>query len=450
MHYIKKKFIALPGLYSIPRKRDHRYSDLLFFILVAALPSSFFALIPQSVFYSPGLYDLNLFFFFSGLVYLIFYFKHFPKIWKIPSGKAFIILCGYLIFQFLYSYMYQEIPLREVITIFRKNFFWPIATLGFLLYAASMDSYRIERFFRWLFVVTFFMVLLYIVSNITGIDVFGAKAKEAYQFKGELLLQNVYAIPRYMHILFVFSFTASMVDAKFKNYWMWMSGLLLTIISIVRSLMAVYMISMVVIYFLTKFSRIPTYISKSLKQIFLLILTAIILVLIFPHHLERLAEKMGFTDSARISIVDYKVDDLRIGTYDFRINLIKEAYDEIEGEHLFFGTGYIREATSGTYDFVLGGDSLIPAVLYTEGVLGLVMRWLPLLTLLFYSLYMLSKKRTKYKLFWLVITALILPQFVNVIQTTIFTEYNRWYFIFALLLLLISKIEREKKLTNVS
>ena len=442
MHFIKNRYYSLIGLDKISNKKNNLLSDILFFILFIALPSSFFAIVPQSTFYKAGAYDLNLLFLISGLVYLIFYFKHLAKIWKLPSGKFFIFLCLYLIFQILYSWLYMEISLREVLTIFRKNFFWPIATLGFLLYVSSMSSYRIERFFRWLFIITFSMALLYIFSNLTGINVWGASAKDAIVFKGALLMQNVYAIPRYLHILFVFIVISSIVDFKFKNNWMWLIPLLVTILSFVRNQMMVYALYLFFIYFFTKTTNIPTHLIKTAKQFLLLFFMVILIITIFPKHLDRLLDKFGFHNRAGMLVT--KMENLKTGTYDFRIRLIEESYERTKN-NLLLGNGYIRESGIRTYDFVLGGDSLIPAVLFTEGVMGLIIRWIPLIILLIYSIKYIFKKRNKFKIYWLTIIVLILPQFINIVQTTIFTEYNHWYFIFLAMLIFKNKLNIKKE-----
>lgn len=442
MHYIHKEILSLPGMDPVSQKRKFFGQDMIFFILFAALPSSFFALVPQTVFYKPGAYDLNFLFFISGLVYFFIFFKHLPKIWKMPSGKFFLILCVYLLFQIFYSFFYQEIPIREIITVFRKNFFWPLPTLGFLLYIASMSSYRIERFMRWLMLVTFAMGLLYIFSNLTGIDVWGAHVKDAPIFEGVVLMQNTFAIPKYLHILFVFALISSLVDPKFKNYWMWVTALLVTILSFVRNQMAVYVLYMLTAYLLTKVGKITTNISKTLKQLTLLFIAAILLVTVFPKHLDRLLYKFGFYDT-QLGKIAYTVDRVKTGTYDFRTKLIENAYERTK-DNTVFGNGYIREATPGDYDFVLGSDTMIPPVLFTEGILGMILRWLPLLALLQLGIKYLIKQDNAFKLFWLAIVTLIAPQFINIVQTTIFTEYNRWYFIFAILLLFKYRMEKEK------
>jgi len=443
MILINNKYYSLPGLYKIERKKYYFYNDLIFFILVIALPSSFFALIPQTWFYKPGLYDLNLIYLIIGIIYFIFNIGHIPKIIKIPSGKAFILLCLFLIFQIVYSYLVKDISLKEIITVFRKNFAWPIGTLGFLLYVASMDSYRIERFMRWLLMITFIMCIMYIFSNITGINIWGAETKKPQVFNNEILLQNIYAIPRYIVFLFIFAFIESLVDKSFKKYYMWIVPLIVTIISFVRNQIIMYFVYMITSYIIIIISPLKIQLRKIIKQIFLLLIGILILILIFPTHVERLLYKFGFYNVYTHQIIFFQ-SKINEGTFNFRILLIKKAYENTK-DNLLLGNGYKRVARPGQYDYVLGTDTFIPPVLYTEGLIGFFFRWLPLLILTFIAVKRIFFQKTKTKLFWLVMLVLIPTQFINIIQTDIFIRYNIWYFIFAILALLEYKLKKEKE-----
>ena len=129
MRLNKRKYLSLPGLYKLPITRYRLKSDLLFFILFTAIPTSFYAFINYEIFYQPQLYlDINVLFLLISLIYTAIYIKHLPKLFAIPGGKAVFILVVFLFFQILYSYLIIGINLIEILTIFRKNFFWPIAT----------------------------------------------------------------------------------------------------------------------------------------------------------------------------------------------------------------------------------------------------------------------------------------------------------------------------------
>ncbi len=133
--------------------------------------------------------------------------------------------------------------------------------------------------------------------------------------------------------------------------------------------------------------------------------------------------------------------------------MIADAYTRIEkNDNLIMGNGYIREARKGEYDYVVGGDTLIAPVLFTEGFTGIVLRVLPiaLLTLFFFKLLFLKEK--KYKLFAVVAISLILAEMANAVQTKYFVYYTRDTFILFILAMIIyneKKSNKQKAITNV-
>jgi len=434
--------IDLPGLKKISFKSKF-LQDFIFFLAVVALPSSFFALIPPAIFF-----DLKVDFLLVGLVYIAFNFKYIKKVSKLPAGKILILLNVYLVFQVAYSLFVQEIPFTEVAAIFRANFFYPITALGFLLYVASMNNRRIYRFMYWLLLATFIQGSLYIFSNLTGINVFATGLRE-YSFKGTEILQNMFAIPHYNEVLFTFAFLAALSMKGFNRHWLWFVPLVVTIISIVRSQMIVYLLVVLLIFILAKVSKVKVNVSKLFNISLLSGIFLIIVLLLFPAHIGRVIHKFGFDKQEELTRTQY----LEQGTYKLRLNLIEDAYTRTKShDNLLLGMGYIREAKKGEYDFVVGGDTLIAPVLYTEGLLGLTIRILPIFILLFYFIRILkSTKNRRYRLFAIIAISLILPEIPNVVQTRYFVYYNREMFIlFILAIIIYNDKKRRNKLEKVS
>ncbi len=445
MKSINQIFLSLPNLKKQSHHKKKIFVDFIFFIVVAAVQSSFFALVDQHLFYKPGSYDLNLFFIVFSFIYMVLYFKHLPKVLDIPGGKAFFLLTVFIAFQLFYSYFFQGIPIKEILTIYRKNFFGPISALGLLLYASTMDRYRIERFFRWLLIATFLQSALYVFSNITGIKVFGASVKNVIQYQDVVLMQNVFAISHFLPVLFIFSLITSFTDNNYKKNWLWVTALIVVVLSFVRSMLLVYIMYIILFLVIGKFSRLNINFPKYIKQIFIMTFAVFLLFVIFPKHVDRLIYKFGFRSKHENQ---YSINSVKMSTYNFRIDLIKEAYKRTKS-NIILGNGYIRESRIGGYDFVLGGDTKIAPVLYTEGLAGIVFRWFPIFVILFVNLKNLIMNNNKYSLYPIAITILILPEFINVVQTNIFVKYERIFIILMMLQLIIIKDKQNDREINV-
>ena len=109
-----------------------------------------------------------------------------------------------------------------------------------------------------------------------------------------------------------------------------------------------------------------------------------------------------------------------------------------------FGNGYIRESQKGEYDFVLGGDTLIAPVLFTEGLFGILIRCLPILYFLYFGFKNLKNKNRGIAIFSILILTLIVPEFFNAVQTTLFVNYHHVLFIIYLLMIILYNDEKMK------
>ena len=428
-----EELLSLPGI-SKTKFNYKFFQDFLFFLAVVALPSSFFALLPSNLFV-----DLRFLFLLVSIVYLVIYFKYIAELIDIPGGKALLFLTFFLIFEvFIYSLFIQNIPLYEIMAIFRSNFSYPLSTLGFVLYLISMDNYRIYRFMYWLLWASFIQGALYIFSNITGANIF-ANNVDGYSFNGEIIMQNMFAIPHYNGIVFAFAFIATVTIKGFNKHWLWFSPLIVTIISIVRSQMIVYALVIMGIVILINISKIKVDLMKFIKLFLLIIVFLGLILALFPSHLERISNKFHFDRQEKVSQSTY----LEEGTFAFRLDLIADAYTRIEEKNnLFLGNGYIREAEKGEYDFVVGSDTFIASVIFTEGFSGMLLRLLPIGLLLVYFFRLFFFGNPKYKLFAIVAITLILPEIVNGVQTKYFSYYTREVFVFFVLAIVVFKDQK--------
>jgi len=424
----------IPG-YRNPSLKRKFFPDLIYFLFLVAFPSSFFAFVPTDLFY-----DIRLVYWIIGMLYGILYIKYLKKIGRLVGGKLLILLVVFLIFRFLYSLIIDQIPLTEVITIFRTNFFYPIAALGFLLYAASMDNERIYRFFYWLILVMLILGVLYLFSNLTGKNIYAVISKEEFaNFKGQLLLQNLSALPRYHVILYVFGIFTVFTSKKSKYHFYWIIPFTFTVISIVRNQIIVYIIIMVLFFIIGNLYIKEIKLAKTIKFIVIAFLAIVLLAIVFSSHVGRVLNKFGLDQSN----VEFIASNIEGGNYDFRIRLIEESYTRTkQNGNLLLGNGYTREAGKGGYDFVLGGDTLIAPVLFTEGFSGLILRVLPLFYFLFFGLKHLKSKFQLLKYFSFMMVIILIPEIINIVQTSLFVLYTEILFIFYLFMMIIYNNKR--------
>ena len=412
----------IPGLHKIAFKRKLR-ADLLFFIVAVALPSSFFNFMPKSIFI-----DLRLFFLVTGILYIVFNIQHVNKLLKIKGIKFFLWMVVFLIFRFVYAVVIQNIDIIEVVTIFRTNFCYPIITFGFLLYACNMDNERLFRIMYWLFIATLFTGIIYILSNLIGVNFYANVSKDYNIFNNKVIMQNMQSIPLYSKFLYVFGVISAFTLLKFKKSYYILVPFLVTVISIVRSELLVYISLLFFIMLFIKISRFSLKSTKFFKFVFIGILSGGIATLVFSSHIARLINKFGFDESTEISSSRY----IEEGTYKVRLNLVEDANESISN-NLLLGNGYTREVNKGEYSYVVGGDTLVAPIIYSEGYIGLLLRCLPVIWFLFYGIRNMKSKHKFTAFISIVMVSIIMAESINFIQTRIFVYYNEILFIFFLL-----------------
>lgn len=426
---------VLPGV-TKPVKTEKLVQDLLFFILVIAFPTSFFAFLPQSLFY-----DIRLIYWLLGMFYGLFYFKYLKKINNIPGGSLLIILVLFVIFRFVYSIVFNNIETTEVITIFRTNFHYPITALGFLLYAASMSNNRINRFLYWLYKTSLVLSILYIVSVLTGINFYAVVTKEE-SIEFLTLGQNLAAMPAFINFLLVIGLILAFMSNKKQYHFWWIVPLVIAILSIIRSLIISYLIILLLFFIIVFLYFKEIKLTRIFTFSILLALLTLSTSILFSAHIQKFAEKFGFNQEQQVSVSNY----LEEGTFAFRIRLIEEAYEQTKRQgNLLMGNGYIRESEKGTYSFVLGTDTFIAPVIYTEGFIGMFLRILPILFFFILGINNMKKSGSMFRIIWLIIVIMIFPSFINPVQTDIFVRYTNTMFIFYLFMLYIYNQQKANK-----
>ena len=424
------RHVVFPGIFKFKFK-GKKIQDLIFFLVLTGVPTSFYGFVSKDF-----LLDYRLLFVLFGLVYLIANLGKLRGFLKVPLSKYFILICVFTLFRFFHSIIDLNISFLEVTKIYRTNFHYPITTLGLLLYVCNMSKERIYRFFYWLITLQIVLSGAYFFNVISGLNIYTVVTKgdsENYNLLG----QNLAAIPKYLNlvlVLGVYSLFSSRIENK-RVYSMVLFPLILVVIIIVRNQLIVFLISISLIYILS-LKRLNF--SQNFKTVLVLITVIPIFGLIFSKNVTALLDK--FESSGEIASQEF----LSEGTYFFRLNLIEEAYESIvENDVLLIGNGYQRESSVGTYDYVLGGDTLLASILYTEGIIGLLLRLSLLILLLIYGL---KNFRNKEKVLGSVlIISIIIPELLNIVQTKLLAHYSTTIFIIFVLFIYERKVKLNSK-----
>lgn len=428
----------LPG-FKVRRYTKAVFQDFLVFLIMVGVPSYFFGFVNQNVLYKPGLFDINLLLLILTSPLILLYFRNIKLFINVPGGKSFILLTIYIIFEIFYSII-KGIPLKEIITIFRSQFFYPIACMGLLLFLSKMNNRRFNYFMYWVIIATFIQGSLFVLSELTGIKFFNTSptGREG---------QNFFALPLYNNVVFVFAFISAVAFRSFKKHWLWIVPLIISIIIRVRSYFLTYVFYFLLTMILFLILRRYINISNLIKITIIFMVLLIIVPILFSPQINQLYEKFGInaTGSNIINMVKYYSEET---TYAFRIGLIRKSINKtIEQGNLFLGNGYIRESYPGNYDFVLGQDAPIAAVIFTEGLVGLILRWTPILLLLILSLKnIITRDNKRYIVHYVSTIVLILPEIINIVQTSIITNYSNLFLILFVLqrMIINDKIENKR------
>ena len=434
----------LPGTVKI-KSRNKLFPDLVFFFVLTALPSSFYALIDFNVFFVAGLFDYKMLFILASLPFLFLNLNKLSKFTKIPGAVPLLVVIFYLLFNAFYS-LVRGIPLSEVITIMRVSYAYPVVALALLLYLNSMSLERIFRVFYWLFIVGFLQASIYTVSNLIGVEIFQAKGKDPLEFQGQILVQNTFALPQFNVVIFAIAFLTGILKRKLIFHVIWANALLITVLSFVRSQIVVYILNLIIIASLSTLFIKRVKFTRAASSLVGLMFIGLALLIIFPAHMDNLTQKI-FGDEPS------NTQELNTGTYDLRTKAIQASYEALKNKGiLLFGTGYIREQEKGSYSFVLGSDTYVVPVLITEGITGIILRLFPIILLLFVNIKrLLNKKESNYHGYSIISIAIIIPELINIVQTRIFTHYHLFLFVLLALEIIRRKqilLEKRKMLTK--
>lgn len=303
---------------------------------------------------------------------------------------------------------------EEAITVYRRNYIVLPSFLMCMAYISGMSIQRMEIFGQLILKWIIPLSILYVLQC-CGVHLFTDNL--SFQTSGGVtVLRNILGMPPILPVVLAFCFISYLKDRS-KNYWIYvLIALGVTFISFTRSLIA----SAGFIVVLTLFLQTWKYgLQKRLfKLAFYIFLAAILLMIVYP-------SAFSFWENLLDDTINSQLTNDQ-GTYAFRKRLVEKVMLNLEQHNaLMTGLGYIRDAAKGKYSFVLGGDTYIAPVLWCEGFIGLTLRCIPFLYLLFRGFSMFRKPYDdKEVVVSMVIIVTILSEIPNYVQTSFFMHYN--------------------------
>lgn len=406
-----------------------KLNDFLFFFVFVIIPSSFFALVDQRFFYIKGFLDLELITWLLCLFYFI-KIKNISKICLYPGIKALFLVAILVTIFYLYTSLFKT-SFYEAFKIFRKGYFTIFSAIGLLLFIINLPSYRLIRIIKWITIAMTIQGVFFIIDNVFDISIFATKVYQELDYKGQIVKRHFNAFPIYNNIVY----TIALVNVLSNKKKIWFIPLIISIICMLlistRSALIRYIVIFILIFFFFSFSKRGKNIKNTFQLLIIFFITGFIYINFFSAYFNFFNE--------RISEIEHEESIVEVGNFGFRLQLIEEAIESTKDNFLFLGNGYVRQAKEGKYDIALGGDTHLAAVIYTEGFLGLVFRLIPILILLIINIKELAKKNYPAKNYNILIIAIITGELVNIIQTTIFKNYDS-IFIF---LLIFEYLKRE-------
>lgn len=373
-----------------------------------------------------GANTLSFIFIFPLFLYSIS--KAWNKIKKQPFFIITAITIIYVIFTFLKSYEKQGF--FETYVNFRYSFINIFIFFFACFYLYSIPYHRIIIIIKALLIITLIQAFFFCGH---ALGIFHFFSGNIYMIEGTRLLRSYLGFPPLL-IFSLSTFYMLYILKKERKYIIFCSFLLITVfLSYTRSTLITIILAISIITLLSIFKRL-----LSLKKIisFIPIATIFILsiIIFFPSSLSYWEMKIDNTINSELKENE--------GTYAFRQKLIEDAlYNNKLKNTQLTGIGYIRDSEKGEYSIVQGTDTYIAPVLYCEGIIGITLRILIILTIIYFAIIYYWKFKNKWNIcICTLIISLILIEIPNYIQTPIFMRYS----ITPLALIMLTRIYKLK------
>jgi len=369
-------------------KNNSTIKDFILFLVLVGLPSNVFGMVDPEWFYMPGFFDFRMIFILFCALLSIFMIFRWRMILQLPAGALLFVIAFYVIVQFIFSSF--QLGFTDAFTVFRY-YCLPIVAIGPLLYVLSLSRERQVRLIQWVFIATVVQGTFFILHHL-GFSIFYSPVYEVISFGEGEVQRYSHAFPPYTLLVM----NAALLFFLFQRQWHHALYIIVLAAVIIlyatRSVIITAVFSMLLILVLTMFKQG----GKSLARIGIIILFilmgCVLFIMVFPQYPEYVAERfleLTGTEGLQGSS-NYNIRTLTVG---IAVNDMATVKD------MLFGHGYefrlLNDYMPGNFsrELSMQGDAPIAGLLFTEGILGVFLRALPFLILLFIHLRLFLKSQ---------------------------------------------------------
>ena len=410
---------------------------MIYLILLISLflPTYFLGLVKPESLRIGGSIDHHIMIIGFSLMLIPYFVKSFNNQ---KNVKYLFLVTLFIFFQVIYS-LFNGISFTEIGTTLRYDYYTPIIATLILGWAYNANNNDILILLKYIIILTFIQLIFFILFHLTGINVFQVPIHSEYVVGGEEVARYNLAFPRFTWFLVLFLLYKFFVTKNTKFLLLMLLPLLGEILTSHRSRIIAWLIFFLIVYFFTIIY------NKNLKINFVKVIPIIVIIFISIIVYFYLFPEYYFFLSDRFAPILTSFDPNSAYNFRFRIDLINQAYDTIINSNILFGMGYQRAATYGQYDLAFGRDTGLAAVLYTEGLIGLLFRFIPIFYLIKVN-YADIKNNIIYenRIISILTLAFILSQLVRIVQTHMFRNFMLYIF-----LLFIMEIIKKRNIKNV-
>ncbi len=355
-----------------------RVLDGTFFLILVGVPSNFFGVVNPEWVYRPGLFDIRMILIIFCALLSVIMITRWRTLLQLPAGAWLMGAGVYIGLQLIFSAM--QFGAFDTFKVFRY-YCLPIVAIGPLLYVLSLSRGRQLRLIRWVFIATVLQGIFYILHHV-GISIFFSPVHEVIELGSGVVQRYNHAFPIYTLLVL----NASLAFLVFKRRLHF--GFYLVLLAIVviiyatRAFIIQTAFAMMIVLAMALCKQGGKAIGRIGFLILFLVMGGVAFLMIFPQYPEFIGERLleltgpeGLRSSAnynrRILFVDIAISDM------------------VTMKDMLLGHGYEYQLLSdwlrGDYfsELSMQGDAPIAGLLYTEGSIGVFLRAMPFLILLF-------------------------------------------------------------------
>lgn len=332
---------------------------------------------------------------------------------KLPCVCLYILL-AYTFYEFVSSALATSFYLT--LQVFRRSFMGPLNMVLLLPFLLNRSGAEIEYLWRSIFKVMIAFGLVYISNNL-GVDWIGVKSGLGNESHGGYSVnRSIIGLPPIESIWLALTILAYCIGAQHAGKWL-AFFLLLLFLSFTRNLFLCSCVCLFAVSLMIM-SKGLLNIGKVWKLLFFICSGLLVMSIVYP-------SGVGFWFS---KLFDTFNDELvnETGTFAVREGFVDLALEYI-AENMLTGIGYIRDAPVGSYSIAMSGDSYYAAILYAEGIGGVVLRSTCYLSFCIVAYYHFKRLPLKMAYMDIVIIVTTLSCLANYIQTKLFTHFTLFF-----------------------